>query len=261
MLGQVLRWRAVVAAAGVLLAAGGAATAQASGKAITPAQAASQLVAHGIAWLDGYRNSIVSARCTGEGKATRRANRRLYTQFKCAVRTKETLPYRLRFHSVGATDQAYTVDFLGWSSYGSRARPVPVGTAAPVGDGWTLKVLSVDTDAAPVVLDYQKALTDDDSKASIAPGNRLVLARIAARRTAVTPGALDLWTLHTVGASGIVSRHYGCGEFPSPLPDDRVFPGGSIEGNVCWQVPATDVSSLLLFEEYAPPYAFFSLVP
>jgi hypothetical protein len=251
---------AAVAAAGVLVAAG-AALAHPGGKLVTPSGAASLLTAHGVSWADAYSNTVVSARCDGEGKATRRGSRKLYAHFTCAVTTKETLPYRLRLHSIGTKDQLYAIDFLRWSSYGSRTRPVPVGTAAPVGDGWTVKVLSVNADAAPAVLDYQKALTDDDEKVTLAPGNRLVLARISATRTAPVPGALDDWLLHVVGASNVVSRHEGCGEFPDEIRSDRLFPGGSIEGNVCWQVPAADIGSLVLFEEYAPPYSFFSLAP
>jgi hypothetical protein len=260
MLAHSMRAALVAALATLALVSVGVATAHPGGKPITRAQASSELITNGVYWEDGYSNTIVSARCAGEGKATRRGSRRLYTHFSCAVRTKQTLPYRLRLHSIGKKDLLYTADFLGWTSYGSRSRPVPFGSAAALGDGWTVKVLSLNTDAAPDVLDYQKGLTDEDERASIAPGNRLVLARISATRTAAYPGRVNGAALRVVAASGIVSRYYGCGVFPNDIGLDQVFPGSAIEGNVCWQVPATDVGSLLLFNEAAPPYAFFSLV-
>ena len=57
-----------------------------------------------------------------------------------------------------------------------------------------------------------------------------------------------------------------CGVKPDELPDSEVFTGGTIAGNICWEILSSDESSLVMFDE--PFFAFgdssrifFSLAP
>ncbi|HQF17660.1 MAG TPA: hypothetical protein PLI05_11435 [Methanotrichaceae archaeon] len=38
------------------------------------------------------------------------------------------------------------------------------------------------------------------------------------------------------------------GVIPDPLPDSEVFSGGSIEGNIAWQIKSSDAGSLVMYD-------------
>lgn len=56
--------------------------------------------------------------------------------------------------------------------------------------------------------------------------------------------------LRTVGTSNVVYTTFGnsCGVIPGEIDGD-LLPGGTIGGNVCWQVPSSDAGSLVAFIE------------
>jgi hypothetical protein len=56
-----------------------------------------------------------------------------------------------------------------------------------------------------------------------------------------------------------------CGVIPDEISDREVFSGGTIRGNVCWQVLASDAANLLMYDDpfLADRYVttFFRLTP
>jgi hypothetical protein len=58
-----------------------------------------------------------------------------------------------------------------------------------------------------------------------------------------------------VGSANVTYRTIdrSCGVIPDPLPTPAVFPGGTVTGNLCWQVPSAEVASLALSHAYTFP--------
>jgi hypothetical protein len=55
--------------------------------------------------------------------------------------------------------------------------------------------------------------------------------------------------------------HNGCGVVPDMVPPNLVTPGGEVRGNVCFTVRASDIDSLVLFDNQSAENdrLFFSL--
>lgn len=121
----------------------------------------------------------------------------------------------------------------------TRANPIPLGQAAPVGDGFRLKVVSV-TPAAQL--------------GPPVPGgqNFVVLLTV----TYVGGGKGDLLplinNLDAAGTHGAIYTTYqnGC---HAPLPPPAlgesgfdIFSGQSVTGNICWQIVGSEAAGLVL---------------
>jgi hypothetical protein len=132
---------------------------------------------------------------------------------------------------------------------GTRANPWPLGAAA--GDGtWQVRVNSADFDAWPLIQQANMFNTPPPS------GWVDVLVNLTATYLGSGSGSLNFdleVDLGTVGAANVVYRSYrqSCGVAPEPndLDYSTLFQGGSATYNECWQVPATDVPSLLLLDD------------
>ena len=131
----------------------------------------------------------------------------------------------------------------------TRDNPVPIGTAADMPNGWRIAVLSV-TPNANKLIDEQRSYRSDPPD----EGHQYFIARLSIVR--IGEGAKHLDTdFEAVGGSNVAYGAYdGC---PWYVPDrlrwtTEVFPGGSVTGNVCWQVRVGDVGSLVMF--YDPVY-------
>jgi hypothetical protein len=129
---------------------------------------------------------------------------------------------------------------------------VPAGVWAGITDA-DVVVLATDTDAAEQILAANE-YNDPPEK-----GKRFVMWTLAVTNTGDTPYA----TLGAVAfaAVGPSYTYYeptsGCGAIPDQLDVFQdVFPGGTITGNVCWEVADVDADGLVLIaHEFQDPEA------
>lgn len=119
---------------------------------------------------------------------------------------------------------------------GTRTSPYSVGQTFKNGD-WYLRFGTADTDAWPEV---QAENMFNDPPAS---GNRFVMAPVWVKKAGNETGLpwLDIY-FEFLGKSGRVYDD-SCGVLPNDLDDvDDLYPGASATGNVCVEVPATEIS-------------------
>jgi len=121
-----------------------------------------------------------------------------------------------------------------------RNAPIPVGTATDIGEGWTLTVNGVDPDAAGT-------LAANEFNDPAAPGSAYVLVDVSLQFDGEGSGTGTAADLHLVGDSNVAARA-GCSvSWDGEL--DRfaeVFAGGTIQGELCFEVAAADVASAVL---------------
>ena len=140
--------------------------------------------------------------------------------------------------------EASTSDDVDGSS--RLADAVPVSESAAVGP-WTLTVLEVTPDATDAVL------AENQFNEAPADGHQFYMARVSG--TYDGNESSTFWvdmSLKAVGDSSVAYEGFGgsCGVIPDDLNDaGETFPGGSIEGNVCWSVRTEDVGSLVMIAE------------
>lgn len=125
---------------------------------------------------------------------------------------------------------------------GTLDDPVPPGTWARIG-AVDAVVLANIPNASDVVL------AESEFNESPAPGNRFVIWRVAVAKAGedATPLLSEL-SFSVVGPSAVAydSSAY-CGVIPDEFDQFRdVFPGGTVEGNLCWEVAEDDADDLLL---------------
>jgi hypothetical protein len=137
----------------------------------------------------------------------------------------------------------------------TREIPVPLGTAAQLDHGWKVTILSVTPNANSLI-----AATNSFNKAP-ASGNQFFVARISAMRTATTSGRYGPYELYAVGASNVSYTSFGnsCGVIPDPVSSNEVFPGGTVTGNVCWQIASGDAGSLVAWDRSTTTRVYFKL--
>ena len=90
-------------------------------------------------------------------------------------------------------------------------------------------------------------------------GHQFFIARVAVTRIGAKSESFAFeGTLRTVGGSAVAYSDYSnrCGVVPDELDDGQeVFSGGTIVGNLCWEIRSADAGSLVLYYEpgvYAP---------
>lgn len=148
-----------------------------------------------------------------------------------------------------------TADALGaalgrGTPVGSRSNPFPLQQTAATDDGWDLSVVEVDLDADAEMAAESSVNDPPDS------GNQYVLVRVRARRTASDEGYLNPLGFYVIGTSNTA---YGAGSgncfiTPDALPSDNVQPGGTTEGNLCFEVSESEISSIVLYRDYFTDY-------
>ena len=127
---------------------------------------------------------------------------------------------------------------------GTRARPYPLGAVAALDDDWRLWVESAVPDATAIVLAYNRF------NAPPVAGNQFFIARVTATYVGTFFKLFDgPFRLRVVGATGSYTAFENtCGVIPDQLSEADVFTGGTITGNVCWQIRSSDAASLLLYD-------------
>ena len=130
------------------------------------------------------------------------------------------------------------------SDIGSRDNPIPIGEAVTIGN-WDISVLRVTPNAAEIIANANR-FNDPPS-----PGHQYVLALIEAAYRGDNSDSLG-WavSMSVVGKSAVVVSD-SCREvIPNELESyTDVFSGGVLTGNLCWEIPSSDVDSLILIVE------------
>lgn len=137
----------------------------------------------------------------------------------------------------------------------------PVGRTVEVGD-WRIRVTSVTPDATALLL-------EDEFNDPPGPGKQFFMAAIEATYTGDEIGDFffDI-TLSAVGDTAVAYQSFDdhCGFVPNEVNQaGRAFPGGTLFGNVCWNIESTDQESMVLIAEeffgFDENRAFLSMDP
>jgi hypothetical protein len=124
---------------------------------------------------------------------------------------------------------------------GSRARPIPIGRAARIGDGWRMTVVAVRRKVS------QRAIGFDGER--LPAGAENIAVGVSAKY--LNGGSANPWTvvdaMETVGShKAVYTTQEECfGHFKSDL--GTVFSGHAATVWACFQIAANDASTLRLF--------------
>lgn len=124
--------------------------------------------------------------------------------------------------------------------------PYPFGATVPVGAGWSMRVVSITPNATDAVL-ARNQFNDPP-----AAGNQFFIARVSATFNGTGSDSFDAsFRLRAVGAAAVSYSTFenSCGVIPDEISDADVFPGGTIEGNVCWAIRSSDADSLVMYDK------------
>jgi hypothetical protein len=129
---------------------------------------------------------------------------------------------------------------------GTRTNPHPVGSAVRVENNWTVKVVSTTPDATAAVL--AENMFNDPPTA----GNQFYIVRLQATYHGTDARMFLDSYLRVVGTAGRAYSTFGttssCGVAPDEFYDQgEIFAGASVVGNACFQVPSSEVSSLVMY--------------
>jgi hypothetical protein len=129
------------------------------------------------------------------------------------------------------------------TSESTRDNPVLFGETAMIRD-WEVRVLEIYPDATEMVM--------DENQFNDPPRNdhQFFIARVEATYTGPDYDNFDgRFSLRAVGESAVSYSTYldRCGVYPDELEDPDVYEGGTIEGNVCWEIRSSDADSLIMF--------------
>jgi hypothetical protein len=129
---------------------------------------------------------------------------------------------------------------------GTRENPHPFGAAVVLADGWRMRVESITPDATAAVL--AENMFNDPPQA----GHQFFIARVSATYTGAGSESFDgSYRLRAVGSAAVSYSTFqdSCGVIPDEVPSADVFTGGTVTGNICWQVRSSDATSLLMYDD------------
>ena len=120
---------------------------------------------------------------------------------------------------------------------------MPTGVLASFGTGWSITVVSTSPNGNAAV-----AAEDQFNKPPDA-GKQFFLATVAITYTGDDSDSFSSSDLEAVGPSnvGYTTFSNSCGVIPNELPSNEISSGGTIQGNVCWEVLSTDADELLMY--------------
>jgi hypothetical protein len=150
--------------------------------------------------------------------------------------------------TVATTTTTTTTTTTVPAAAGTVDDPIPAGAWGRVG-AVDVVVLANETDATDLVL------AENEFNVAPEPGNRFVMWRVAVANAGeqATP-LLAAVSFAVAGPStAVYNTSANCGVVPDQLDEFRdVFPGGTVEGNLCWEVSDEDAENLvLLVDEFA----------
>lgn len=130
----------------------------------------------------------------------------------------------------------------------SRESPVPFGDGLVTPEGWEIKLTGFIPNATQMVLDENQF--NDPPQA----GHRFTIVRLRMTNvSAGNPGDPDAgYAIRMVGSASVGYSTFGnsCGVIPDDIDNKSsdVFPGGSVEGNLCWETQEGEHSFVLYTE-------------
>jgi hypothetical protein len=141
---------------------------------------------------------------------------------------------------------------------GSQQQPFPLGAPGTLADGWQLVVTGVTPDA------WSGIHSEIASSVAPAPDQRDFMVRVQATFVGQGTGVFSAMRLALL--SGVQTTYdqlrNNCGVVPDMVPPNLVTAGGSLRGNLCFTVRASDIDSLVLFDNQsslAQDKLYFSL--
>ena len=158
--------------------------------------------------------------------------------------------------------ESTTTTALPRTSESSLTSPIEVGAVVQVGS-WRLRVSGVTPDATGQVM------AENEFNEPPGEGNQFFIASVEATYTGTDSSTfwLDM-TLKAVGEASVAYEPFDatCGVIPDDLNDTgETFPGGTVTGNVCWNIESSDATSLVMVAEesfsFEETRAFLSLDP
>jgi hypothetical protein len=126
-----------------------------------------------------------------------------------------------------------------------RTDPVLLGDTATIGD-WEVRVINIIPDATDEVMAANQ-FNDPPEE-----GHQFFLADVEVTYTGEEYDRFDgRFSLRAVGHEAVAYTTYynTCGVIPDELGDPDVYTGGTISGNVCWQIRSSDAESLVMYYE------------
>jgi hypothetical protein len=128
----------------------------------------------------------------------------------------------------------------GAKSTPARLAPTPIGTAADIGEGWTLAVNEPASDITDAVL------AENDFNAPPPDGFRFVGINVTYTYNGEGSASAFSVTANAVSDSNL-TLDTQCGVTPDSIDlTQDIFPDGSVSGSLCFVVPAAD-SNLILY--------------
>lgn len=143
---------------------------------------------------------------------------------------------------------------LGYA--GTREDPVPTGVGVPVGDGFSLSVDAIDTDAAAAVEAGGGYVSEPE------PDHRLVMLEVTMGYSgSEEPASIGSISIKGIGgASSTGVDFYGCNGMAGELSSfsTRLLSGGVVTGFLCAEVPVGDIDGLAV--DAGPGFGDYSVV-
>jgi hypothetical protein len=134
--------------------------------------------------------------------------------------------------------------------YGTLQQPIPIGVQGALVDGWNIGVTGANPDAFSTIKSAVLSAVQPPAD------QRDIMLRVQSTYTG--PGTslfsnsrLALYSTATHQTYDQV--HNSCGIVPDPVQPNLVVSGTVQLGNVCFTVPASEVGSLLLFDNQSTP--------
>ena len=128
---------------------------------------------------------------------------------------------------------------------GSQQQPLPLGAPGNLVDGWQLVIQGISPDA------YQGIKAEEPLATAPASDQRDYIVRAQATYLGLGTGvfsAVRLALYSTVTGQTYDQMSNNCGVIPDPLNPLVVTQGNSTRGNVCFVVRASDVNSLIAYD-------------
>lgn len=129
---------------------------------------------------------------------------------------------------------------------GGRDNPHPMGDVVRLEDDWDVEVLESHPDATERVLDENQFNEPPED------GHQFFIARVRATYRGEGSDRFDPFRLYAWGGSSTYTQ-FGdsCGVIPHDMGNNEQSEGGSVEGNVCWEVPSDAADDLRMFDDRA----------